>query len=785
MKSVSITDFSGGIQESTSPDDFTNRQWAKLRGIMPKDNTTFESQWAAQSLSRPVYEDLSGPVKLELLQPLETDQGTFLIGIGINGGIYWAKMPPTTVTINETADIVWREVFAAENMGFKNIGWETPALPNGAIQQPKIEKYGNVNAELEPNGFTRLPGAKFVATFPLEAYKYDKTVFAGRAWDSTQDLSENRGLCPAVLITGTNIDYYVSPDSVYAGSPPHIWTENKRVLVAYVDSGSSADCWTGSSWTFDDETMTSGVSNTNWTGYYRDWLDTKIGTVKLISFPNFRRWPTWKDDSFPSWSISGSYAAEKIYKPIQIIRSTTAVPAGTTTNLVGQYPYFGDNSGVGVVANTDTFLRPSEYFHPYTYLDEASVPTLLPGRGIIPEANVGTFWGGQLIIGDILWRSDKATSADKAGKATPGRATALVGALNDDTTVPHRGSFYYGEDDIDIFDPRSVIRATSSDARLAGMHVLDNRLICITTAGTENDGVVSFTGNLGQLHPYGAAATPNPYAIRKQLVRGGVGVADYKQTDGISFGRQTCLWSEVGIVVFIDRLGGVFYTDGQSCDRLDRVGPKSPAISTHYDHVAAAGKHLFVWRDSRLLAFSIVDSSGSMAQGCWTEVIAPAVAYTGADKLKSMIGSGSQLFMLVDGVPYRYAPASPHKGTIDEVPVEIEIATQTVGDLASHKKTAWQRIGLSFYTPEECTLTSATVKAEAYFQQNAVGETTLVPSYTIAANNTYQTGHFDFVAPAGVGPQYVMSASFKFLNHVVLKGFTAWAHGEIPSRIEP
>jgi hypothetical protein len=787
MRKVTITNFSGGIQEATSPDDFSNSQWAKLRGIIPRDSSTFESQWGGQSLNNP--KTIGGAdIAFELIQPLESEVGTFLIGITAAGTIYWAKLPPATEPYTMNVNIVWREIFGSTNVGFNNVGWDVPSFPNGDIEQPSINQPGSPPNEdnlFVSTGFTGLPGARFVATFPLELYKYDKDPLAyGRKWDTRQDQATEKYLCPAVLISANNIDIPDDPTLVLPGGTQSLVSNNKRVLVAYLDTAVIATCWTGTTWA-------NGVSNTGWTGTLEEWQRSKIGAVRLISFPNFRRWPTYTADTFPSWPALGPYGAEKVYKPIRIIRSTLANPTGTTTDLIGKYPTFGTAPGPFPDPGTSdayptTFLQPSEFFHPYSYLDESLVPTLLPGRGIIPMANVGTMWGGQLILGDIMWRSDKAASAaDKTGKASPGSATALVGAINDENTVRHKGYFYYSEDDIDVFDPRSVLRATSSDARIAGMHVLDNRLICVTTAGTELDGVISFTGNLGQIHPYGANATANPFAVRKQLIRGGVGVAEYEQLPGISYGRQTCLWSEAGIVVFIDRLGGVFYTDGQTCDRLDRYGPVTPDKSTHYDHVAAVGKHLFVWRSSRLLVFSITDSGASAAQGCWTEMILPTAAYTSAENVKSMIGSGIDLYMLINGKPYRFSPAADSHGTIDAQELEIEIATQTIGDMNEHSKVAWHRVGFSFYTPTTCRLTSVVVKGEAYLHSNSPGETTVVPSYTVSPNNTYVTGHFDHVAPAGIGPQYVMSASYKFYGHVVLKGFTAWSLGQVPSRIEP
>jgi hypothetical protein len=778
MKSVAITDFSGGIQESTSPNDFSNRQWAKLKGIIPKNNTSFESQWAAQSFPTTTIAPGIGEVKLNQVFPLESALGTFLIGIKESGQIVWAKIPPPNVDQATANKIIWRTAVTS-NLVVDTLTASVPSYPNGSAVQPRVA---------QPFSY---PDKRFITTLPFEVYKYVKSSFPGRSWDTTQDIifeeaftsgksqpSAPMSVCPGVLI-GCRRAYRGNSLGIFTPRIENDWDSVYRIpaaqhsmVVAYVDPLDSAETWSGA--TYDPATFD---------GSLVQWQATKQGVIKLVTFPNFRRWPTRTDVSYGKWpeqvvtepSGNVTYAETQISKLMRVVRSTPGAPTGFTEEFVGVFPqqtYQEQISGI----------KQAEFFHPYTYKDSAQ--TLLPGRGIIPRANVGTIWNGQLILGDIEWRSDKAATADSQGKAIVPASAAFLGALTDNNTQPHRGSIYYGEDDIDVFDPRSVLRATSSDARIAGLHVIDNRLICITTASSELDGVVSFSGNLGQLHPYGEGASPNPYAVRKQLVRGGVGVADHLD-DGSSYSRQTCLWSEAGIVVFVDRLGGVFYTDGQACDRLDRYGPKQPNSSTYKDIVAAVGKHLFVWRDGRLLAFSIVDSSNSAAQGCWTEVVAPSAAYTSDRGIYSMVGGTSQLFMLVEGQVFRYAPDSPMKGTIQEVPVDIEVATQTIGDLENHKKTSWHRIGFSFYTPTTCSLTQATVKGEAFLHENAPGETTVVPTYTVNPANNYETGHFDFVAPAGIGPQFTMSSYFKFQGDIVLKGFTAWASSEIPSRIEP
>jgi hypothetical protein len=780
MKSVSISDFSGGMQEASSPNDFTNRQWAKLKGIIPGDNTTFESQWAAQSFPTSATGVPAIPnCKLSQVYPLESSLGTFLVGIQEDGHIIYAKIPPPEAEQSVCNNIKWRYC-ATANYRFDNTGNSTPGYPNGTILQ--------VAAPFP----TPIPDRRFITPLPFEVYKYIKSPNPARSWDVSQDVlfgtvntSNSVGyrapasVCPGVLIgcrrarRGTTFAIYNSRLSGSSSTDVAINASRQAMHVAYVDPVDSETTWTG-------ETYAAAVSS-GYTGSLKDWEQTRQGTVKIVAFPHFRRWPVRTTTDFGTWpattitynGVPVSYSAATISKLMRVVRSTTETPTGVTQEFEGLFPNPSDSDNA-------SGLKISEYFHPYTYKDANQ--TLLPGRGIIPRANVGTVWNNQLILGDIEWRSDQAATADNNGKAVVPASTAFVGSLNDDNTQPHRGSLYYGEDDIDVFDPRSVLRATSSDARIAGMHVIDNRLICITTAGSELDGVITFSGNLGQLHPYGANATPNPYAVRKQLVRGGVGVSDHTD-DGAAYGRQTCLWSEAGIVVFVDNMGGVFYTDGQSCDRLDRYGPKQPNGSTHEDTVASVGKHLFVWRDRRLLCFSIVDSSNSTAQGCWTEVVAPPLAYTSQRGLYSMVGGSSALYMLVDGQVFRYAPASPHRGTIEGSTnyVDIEVATQTLGDLEGHNKTSWHRVGFSLFTDTTCYLDEVVVKGEAYLQSSIPAKAT----YTISPNNTYVTGHHDFVAPAGIGPQLAMSSYFKFRGNIVLKGFTAWSSSDLPSRTEP
>jgi hypothetical protein len=312
------------------------------------------------------------------------------------------------------------------------------------------------------------------------------------------------------------------------------------------------------------------------------------------------------------------------------------------------------------------------------------------------------------------------------------------------------------------------------------MFMLDNRLVCITTASGPNDGVIALSGNLGQLLSYSDATTANPFAIRRTLIRGGVGVADYDE-DHIGHVGQACMWAETGTVVFIDASGGIFYTDGSTCDRLDRIGPKQPNNSTYRDHVAASGKSLFAWRNQRLLLLTVLSSGGDTASGCWTELVPPTPfgPIENPDDIRSMIGTSNQMFMVAQGAVFRYTMAGPNAefGRIDNAEVAAVISTASVGNLANHEKTNWFRTGFSFTVPDSfATIVSIVTKGEAALITGSK------PSYTVNTNEAYSSGHHDLVVPAGIGRQQVASATVTFRGNVILGSVTFWGNGGIMSR---
>jgi hypothetical protein len=746
MKKQTITEFSGGLQESSSPDDFSGRQWSQLYGIIPKNNTTFESQWAMQSMSPYInsetWEEESGAFK-EVF-PLESSYGVFLVGIKNDGSIWWCRVPEGNASYSVANATTWYQINTAENLG---IGTD-----------PNIIVHNN-------------PSFRFITGLSFPVYKYIKTPFPGRASDFGQD-----------LVPDTIIDY----DGT--GEETSVDSLKSRANVPAVLIGARR------SLSFDEIglpqfAMTSDIFNTPVPiikqAMLVAYVDPRIdnGAIKIVSFPHFRRWPTFKRNfsatdpngtpiaDWPQVTVDGVvYGVEERGYPIKPFSATTAQPKGADRTFILKYPY----PTAGPYGNPS----PMTSFHPYTYLDLNSA--LKPGRGIIPRGNIGTMWNGQLILGDIEYRSDKAFDAINSDtKAKPGPNRALVGtpSLTDGNTETHRGSFYYSLGDIDECDPRNVVAVSGTDARIAGLHQIDNYLICVTTHAGPTDGVFALSGNLGQIISYGG--TSNPFALRKQLIRGGVGVAD-TDVDGKGYRSQTCLWPEAGNVVFIDKSGTIYATNGRTCDAIDRLGPRRPDQSSSADHVAAMGKHLLVWRGQRLLVFSLLESDGEQASGCWTELVFPnpneGIATFKNEDLVSMVGTATQTFMVIQGQVWRIAPESAEKGLIDNEPITIYVTTPVLGDHTGAKKTNWFRVGFSFFTPTTCTVDTVQTRAESLFTgENPSPNPSPIPAYAINVDKNYTSGNYELVLPAGIGPQTVMVTTFLFTGHIILKGFSYWS----------
>ena len=307
------------------------------------------------------------------------------------------------------------------------------------------------------------------------------------------------------------------------------------------------------------------------------------------------------------------------------IPDLTTVPTWDAIKVTGVGPnfngVFGVSDSVSLTSNSITFTF-NRTGSPTNIADgkrsgSGKVTFFKAGEGFDIEIPVGDY---AALPNDASWDDFYALSDDTSTIAgLPDRLIARH-FLNDNNTGPVRNGVYFSIADIDQFNPTGQIEVSRAGATIAGMHTIDSTIITVTEGGGETDGVYRIRGSLT------LAAGDDPTALRTELVKGGIGVypfGDIKNKD-----RRSCLWPDAGIVVFVDRLGGVWTTDGNKCDRIDRVGPVTPSFPIMHANVAAVGKYLFMRRNGSptpfgsmsLYCFSIVKSDGSNAQGVWTQI---------------------------------------------------------------------------------------------------------------------------------------------------------------------
>jgi len=1039
MEKITISDFSGGMLESKNPNDFAKGKWSELKGFIPRDLNTMESQWPAQrigGLSASWRENGSSGTyntsRIRDFWPLSANNDTYLVALMENGTFWWSKQPTPNATYTTANATLWYKINTLENTGWDSGDNEL---------QPTIPLVSN-------------PNARFLCDVPFEAFRYIKkpdirtanpgtdlhNAFTGFTYDSD---GENSNIIIRYNTTeGVEIDFNVGDEvyiafayDVYETNYGGLWTisatdaDAGTITITYGFAGTRGADFedldaTGTIYNSDsrgnnmdydtllDETSyakstTSGVLindrriNTSGTTGYQSGMTSKLhqtlvayidiatSTIKMVSFPNIRRWPTYKQErefivntSLTSnvatlttqdnhtfkkgqWvtitnidsNYNGTYKITSTpstttftfakkhanltstirkkgtaeiraskYTPIKpyvaldkqgtgheatfikrypeqtitateknithlkynggyltfrldnvtnlavgdsiFISVTNAATEQTTANrlifdtansngfnvFTGQYVIYSISSNDIVVkrrltyyldtlfympltaivgaatvskvkvqesetAPLDVYPQSINYGHPYTYLNSDLL--MLPGKGFIPRGNVGTMWGGHLIIGDIEWRGDATDTVHTTKKLAPGANNALISnnkneaGLRDTNTNPDRSAFYYSETDIDEFDPRSVFIAGGSGSRIVGMHQLYNRLVVITTGGSDQDGVLAYTGLLSQLHPYNPGTIANPLAVKKNIIKGGMGpvnVADANQV----YDRmpKTTLWKDAGLVAFIDASGAVMYTDGyNTVERLDRNAYILPRGAGSGTGLVSLGKHLIVWQDvvaadygglgyARCLVYTLLDSQNGLT-GAWTELVTGM--WTTAEKstyptstynVTAMRATGTELFLNMTLSQYpsgtfisnkiiRFATAAPNseKGSIDNERRTLFVTTQAIGSDDEFTNTLWHNVGITFSTTSGCKYNGNLNRGASLFETQAIVNGKY--NYAIYFNNpnkTFSEGLHSIESKAGIGASPVISSTHYFEGDVRIESASVWHSGSTNKR---
>lgn len=374
----------------------------------------------------------------------------------------------------------------------------------------------------------------------------------------------------------------------------------------------------------------------------------------------------------------------------------------------------------------------------------------LPRQNVMPRANVGTMWRNRLILGDINTRRNPALAWE---------------ATDNIQRSPY--AFFYSEVYPDSFHEQAILYAGSGESQILGMHVLDDYLITISSTSTESDGLRLFKGTLDYLSLQQGTVTLNI-----NVLRGGLGPVRDLGTTGNRV--ASCIWSEAGIVTFLDELGGLWYTDGIEVDRLDRVGPLSPDVTVSGDEVAALGKYLFVKRAGRMLLLNMLDGvRGANAQAAWTELYTPASA-------TSLAPVGGSMYFVMNARVYRFAmsrnnAADTERASFDNTQFDCTIATATLADTNQHKKINWFRFGMR----SRGRSASAQVRTVKFNAGPALDPA--IFSYSKALNRVLDERD-EFVLQAGVGTAVEGSAEVTYRGDVTLESATFWTSGGVSSR---
>lgn len=761
MQKLTLSQFGGGLQESTGPRDFAQGEWSRIKGFVFESPTRLETQWPSQTIST-----TSG---FRAVFPIVSTTGTYLVAISQSavGAIYWCKAPAPDADSTATQAVTWTQLTTTVNRGYDDD--YVDAYPSG-VTQPAVESLRSFD------------NYRFVCAVSLPIADYWTAPAAGNDGERRHlDVPQKQGVVPGVLIHSRKqqggaqqalVCFVNDTDQTVKVVKFPAWRRFPQFDLNR-DTVTDADA----KWV----TPIAKSGDNFWLRVTNRVVSSNVCTLTLKRITSSRNLTIngdFRPAGDPMIEVGDWLMISGVEAGIDGTRRVTAVNSGAKTI---QFNVPSDDltsaASGGLVRMIDrpfqtdaSYDIPDAYrMHPYYYINPDGGTEA--GSGIIPRANIGVMWKELLLLGDVEWRLS-------AGKTTyyPSDST-LNFPLTDSNVGPYPNYMYVSAGEVDRFYPYGILEVAPNGSRILGMHIVKDTLVLITTAGGPDDGVIGIRGNLGEVLT--STFNPTQTTFRKELIRGGIGGVDTTA----DYHRQfSCLWPEAGVAAFVEASGGVWYTNGSSCNRLDMTGPQAPNRAIPADHVAAAGRHLFVWRDGRLLVFSLLTSSGGLS-GAWTELVPPC------DEIRSMVGTSSELYFIDNnGLVKRFALAGPQaeRGIADlywydgdyyadvAVPLTLGTPTLDLGDEQTRKN--WHRFGISFQTEQSCSVDSIVVRASGVLNYKGSTPSYTVPNMPYFYNSISDELH-ELVVPAGIGMQNVASAEVTFTGHVVLESVAFWTTG--------
>lgn len=363
------------------------------------------------------------------------------------------------------------------------------------------------------------------------------------------------------------------------------------------------------------------------------------------------------------------------------------------------------------------------------------------GTGKAPRANGATLWGDFMCLFDIDWLKSPPDANTLASAVT----------LNSGTVTHHSNGFWVTQAvDKTKVSPIDVVFVGTSNATIVNLVTIDSGLLVFTSDAGNNSGVFLLRGT-----------ADNP---KLEPVRMGLGTAPPPPTFPLStslVGHRgpATKWPATGSVIWLDRQGRVWNTDGQDTVQLDRNGPAPATAPSGYDHAAAAGRHLFIARDNRLLVFTGFDSDGA-----WSELVRPANSL-----VRSMHGAEHALYFVCDGKVWRYLIGNDggQRGKVNGTLVDLTFGSATFAPNGSHETSYWHEVGLN--TGGTGTVKTLSVHDGSYLAaDNNHTVTTTVNANAAAREPVVVRAH---------GPSNEASMSAVVQGDVWLEALTFWHQG--------
>lgn len=383
--------------------------------------------------------------------------------------------------------------------------------------------------------------------------------------------------------------------------------------------------------------------------------------------------------------------------------------------------------------------------------DVASGGTQWGREGFMPPANVGAMWGDVLCLGWSRWYRNMTAAAsyetnqlDDTKDKSYGTGIWTSYVAPSGRALPDAFHPYYSWN-MGFASPETYIRA---------MVPSDQGMLVFTTRGTQRDGVVLLRGR--------------PYDYVPVIIRGGIGAPLRASTDGDRPGAAV-EWPEAGGFAFMEHSGEVWFTDAQTADRADRVGPVPPGSTTSLDHVAALRGTLYVARNSELWALTLLDRTNSEGFAAWTQLATPVPG----QPVRSLCPSAEAMYFVQSGSIYRFNYLGSVRGSINGVAVTSRVTSPLLGEDGSPNRIRWARAGVRAHGTG--TLVSIASRAGGLFDGLPAA-----PTLTTTVSKALSGGTVSVVRAHG--PSRTASVTATFTGDVQVDGLVVWLMGAAEDR---